>query len=516
MNSRVLNKFFFVLILKFFFGFNVLFTQERPNVIIILVDDMGFSDIGSYGSEIQTPNLDFLSSNGLRFSNAYNTSKCFPSRAALLTGLYPHLIGYDKTHKIERMKNAITLGEFFKMANYTTLWSGKHHSIENPVTRGFDHFSGLLDGASNHFNPGLKRDGQGKPAQKRNDKNYDQSFRKWVIEGEIISPYTPGKNFYSTDEFTNYALNWISNQQYEEPFFLYLSYTAPHDPLMAWPEDIEKYKGKYDLGYEEIRKKRFEKQKQLGIISQKHVLTKPDYENWNSLSLEKRKSESKKMEVYAAMIDRIDQNIGKLINVLKSRNQLNNTLILFASDNGGSSEDAERPVNNVGKIGSLTNWTSLKKSWANVSNTPYKYYKNWIFEGGIKTPLIVFWPKKIRKTNSIIESHVHFIDFLPTFSEILELNYPKFYNGENIIPLSGESFWTKMTQTDNLKRKTPLFWKWRDGKAVRLGKWKLTSQDNNWQLYNLKRDPTEINDLVLLKPRLNKKLQELYEKWYKN
>ena len=258
---------------------------------------MGFSDIGAYGSEIETPNIDRLAFEGIRFINAYNTSKCFPSRACLLTGLYSQQIGYHQTFRL-KMENAITLGELFKSAGYTTLWSGKHHSIENPIRRGFDHYSGLLDGASNHFNPGVKRDGEGQPAQKGWLKRSPTSYRNWVIEGEVFNPYTPeSRDFYTTDIFTNYALNWINNIGDENPFFLYLAYTAPHDPLMAWPEDIEKYKNHYNLGYEKIRKERFKKQKELGILDENAALSKAAYKEWDTLSNEDRAEESRTMAV---------------------------------------------------------------------------------------------------------------------------------------------------------------------------------------------------------------------------
>ncbi|MEK9609895.1 MAG: sulfatase-like hydrolase/transferase, partial [Flavobacteriaceae bacterium] len=198
--------------------------KNLPNVIVILVDDMGFSDLGSYGSEVATPNLDRLAFEGVRFTNAYNTSKCFPSRASLITGLYSQQTGYHQSFR-QSMRNSITLGELFQSQGYTTLWSGKHHSTENPINRGFNHYSGLLDGASNHFNPGLQREGEGQPAQK-GLKNNPMTYRNWVIEGEVFNPYTPtSKDFYSTDVFTDYALQWMDEMAAETPFFLYLSYT---------------------------------------------------------------------------------------------------------------------------------------------------------------------------------------------------------------------------------------------------------------------------------------------------
>jgi arylsulfatase len=488
--------------------------EAKPNVIFILVDDMGFSDIGAYGSEINTPNIDKLAFNGIRFSNAYNTSKCFPSRACLLTGLYSQQIGYNRTFKLP-MSNAITLGELFKMAGYTTMWSGKHHSIENPVNRGFDHYSGLLGGASNHFNPGLQRKGEGIPAQKRNSKkDVNAPYRNWAIDGQIISPYTPPKDFYTTDAFTDYALNWIDDKA-DSPFFLYMSYTAPHDPLMAWPKDIKKYKNKYNVGYEAIRENRFLKQKKMGVISESTLLSEPEYQNWDNLSVKERLIEAQKMEVYAAMIDRVDQNIGRLLSKLESMGELNNTLILFASDNGGSSANAERGIDQSGPIGSLTHWRSLQKNWANVSNTPYRQYKNWSHEGGIKTPLIAYWPKGINSKNKIVATPVHFIDIMSTFSDLLNIEYPTEYNGENIIPTSGKSFLSYFNSDDDVKRNSPLFWEWNNGKAVRQGDWKLVAYKNIWALYNLKNDPIEELNLIETNPKIADSLKLLYNDWLK-
>lgn len=284
--------------------------NEKPNVILILADDLGWSDIGCYGSEVATPNLDRMAEQGIRFTQMYNTAKCFPSRACILTGLYSQRTGYNLGYK-KPMSNAITLGEMFKSAGYTTMWAGKHHSTELPTTRGFDHYSGLFEGASNHFNPGKQREGEGPPAQKRPD-------RPWVIDGEIHQPYTPDKDFYTTDAFTDYGLGWLEqNQSENKPFFLYMAYTAPHDPLMAWPEDIDKYRGKYLSGYEATRNARFEKQKKIGLLPESYPLSEEIYQNWDSLSEDQKLQEDLKMAVYGAMIDRMDQNIGRLQAKLK-------------------------------------------------------------------------------------------------------------------------------------------------------------------------------------------------------
>ena len=472
---------------------------------------MGYSDLGSYGSEVATPNIDRLAYEGVRFTNAYNTSKCFPSRAAILTGLYSQQTGYHENFR-QPMRNAITLGELFRSAGYTTLWSGKHHSIENPVDRGFDHYSGLLDGAANHFNPGLKREGEGQPAQKGLKKT-PVTYRNWVIEGEVLNPYTPqSKDFYTTDVFTNYALDWMGQIKPEKPFFLYLSYTAPHDPLMAWPEDIEKYKNRYTEGYEVIRNQRFEKQKQLGILPKNTLLSQAEHTDWNSLTDEEKAEESKTMTVYAAMIDRLDQNIGRILEKLEKQGKLNNTLILFTSDNGGSSEVVNLP-GGYGEIGTATNWKSLGKNWANVSNTPFREYKNWSHEGGIKTPLIAYWPEKIKNKGFVSHKPVHFIDFLPTLQEVSGADYPQNLNGNIIFPSPGKSFLPQILGDASNERNDPIFWQWRHGKAIRDGNWKLVAHKDVWELYNLESDPVEEMNLIEKEKEKAAQLKARYEDW---
>lgn len=477
--------------------------NPKPNVILILADDLGWSDLGCYGSEVSTPNLDKMASQGIRFTQMYNTSKCFPSRASLLTGLYSQQTGYNKSYK-QPMNNAITLGELFKEAGYTTMWSGKQHSTELPTTRGFDHYSGLFEGASNHFNPGLQREGEGQPAQKRPD-------RPWVIDGEIIQPYTPSKDFYTTDAFTDYALGWMDKQKKDKPFFLYMSYTAPHDPLMAWPEDIEKYKGKYKEGYEAIRNARFQKQKELGLISADYPLSQSTFQNWDELSEEQKVEEDLKMAVYGAMIDRLDQNIGRLLSKLDEMQIRENTLILFLSDNGASSEVVNLK-NGTGEIGSLTRWTSLGPDWANVSNVPLRLFKNYSHEGGIKTPLIAYWPSGIKEGNQISNTPLHLIDLMPTLAELSKAKYPMEYNNQIIKPLDGISF-LPILKGEEVERGKPLFWEWLHGKAVRDGDWKLVALKNKWALYNLKTDPVEENDLSEEYPEKYKELELKYQQW---
>jgi len=487
-------------------------TGASPNILIILADDMGWSDLGCYGGEIQTPHLDRLAGEGIRFRQFRNTSKCMTSRASLLTGLYPQQCDMMLPQK---MKNAVTLGEVLKTAGYRTLWVGKHHGTENPVTRGFDRYYGLLQGACNHFNPGLQRPGEGKPARKGFD-------RPWGIDEKVILPYTPvNKDFYTTDAFTDYAIMYLDEYKDEDkPFLLYVAYTAPHDPLMAWPEDIEKYNGVYDEGFEAIRKARYKKQGDLGLIDERYALSAPIHKSWGELSLEERETESMRMQVYAAMVDCMDRNIGRILAKLEALNELENTLILFASDNGASAEVVEEGDNipGSGEMGSLTRWTSQERHWANVSNTPFRYFKNYSHEGGINTPLIAHWPKGITDPGRLSDFSGHFIDIMPTVLQVTGAAYPEEQNGENILPYEGTSI-VPVFQNRAVARAAPIFWQWDQGKAVINGKWKLVSwnddpeQPAEWELYDLDNDRSETEDLSEKHPVVVQQLSLLYDQW---
>ncbi len=468
--------------------------QELPNIILISVDDMGWSDLGCYGSEIHTPNIDELAEQGMRFTQFHNTSKCFPSRACLLTGIYAQQSGYDRSYK-EPLRNSVTLGEVLREAGYITLWSGKHHGLENPITRGFDHYYGLKDGACNHFNPGEQRPGEGAPARKSWGR--EKAKRAWCIDSLMFAPYTPEeKDFYTTDYFTNYAVNWLESYEDDNrPLFLYLAYTAPHDPLMAWPEDIAKYKGWYDEGYEPIRQKRYARQVEMNLIDETYRLSESTYPDWNTISPELKREESRKMEVYAAMIDRMDQNLGRVLKTLRKTGRAENTLIMFVSDNGASAEMVHIE-DDYGEIGTMTLWSSLGPQWANVSNTPFRYFKNYSYEGGINTPLIAWWPGKI-EPGTFSRFPGHFIDIMATCVDVTGAAYPDLFNGEEITPMQGESLLPAFTG-DNPARSNPMFWEWSRGQAVRNGDWKLVrwGKESPWDLYNVSEDPTEINNLA--------------------
>jgi len=485
--------------------------SAKPNIILISADDLGWSDIGCYGSEVQTPNLDNLAEGGMRFTLFHNTSKCFPSRACLLTGVYAQQNGYSKNFK-QPITNAVTLGEVLKTAGYRTLWSGKHHGLENPVTRGFDRYYGLKDGACNYFNPGNQRPGEGAPARKGAPRN--KTVRAWCIDSVMYNPYTPeARDFYTTDYFTNYALNWLDEYKNEEqPFFLYLAYNAPHDPLMAWPEDIAKYAGKYNEGYEKTRIARYQKQLEIGLIDKTYELSNPTYQNWESLDDSVRSDEVRKMEVYAAMIDRMDQNIGRVLTKLNEIGKDKNTLILFVSDNGASAEMVNIS-DDYGEIGSMTRWTSLGEDWANVGNTPFRFFKNFSYEGGINTPLIAYWPGKI-KSNSFSRFPGHFVDIMATFVDITGAEYPTEFKNQQITPLQGQSL-LPVFYGEKTNREKPIFWEWQNGQAVYDHSFKIVKEglENSWDLYNLESDPTETKNLAGEHLEKVKELEKLFDEW---
>jgi len=482
-----------------------------PNIILISADDLGWSDLGCYGSEVQTPHIDRLAQQGMRFTQFHNTSKCFPSRACLLTGLYAQQSGYDRSFR-QPLKNAVTLGEVLREAGYITLWSGKHHGLENPVYRGFDHYYGLKDGACNYFNPGEQRPSEGAPARKGLPGK--KINREWCIDSLLLMPYTPeAKDFYTTDYFTEYALKWLEEYRDDErPLFLYMAYTAPHDPLMAWPEDIRKYAGVYDAGYEKIRTERYIRQLESGLIDSTYRLSNPLFPPWDSIPGEMKKEEIRRMEVYAAMIDRLDQNIGKVLEKLKETGREENTLILFVSDNGASAEVVQIG-DDYGEIGSMTRWSSLEGRWANVSNTPFRYYKNYSYEGGINTPLIAWWPGKIG-AGSFSRFPGHFIDIMATLVDVTGAPYPAEYNGQVILPMAGESLLPAF-HGEPVTRLNPLFWEWQHGQAVRQGDWKLVRHgtEHDWDLYHVTSDPTECINLAPDNPRRVGEMEQLFLSW---
>ena len=473
--------------------------RTRPNFILVMVDDMGYSDIGCYGGEVKTPNLDKLAKDGLRFTQFYNTAKCHTTRAELLTGNYAYSIGDN------HMEHGATFGEVLRPIGYRTLISGKWHQVPLPTTRGFDRYYGLADGCSNFFNPGINaRPGEGLPGRKR------KSLRRWAIEDKVIMGYTsPDKKFYHTDAFTSYAIDRLDEYKGEEkPFVLYLPYTAPHYPLHAWPEDIAKYRGKYKIGWDKIREQRFKRMNEMGIIGPDHKLTPRASKAWEDLSDEQQDVEDLKMAVYAAMIDRVDQNLGLLFAKVKELGEWDNTLIMFLADNGACPEQP----NTTPDIppGPVESYRTVSVGWANASNTPYRKFKSTDYEGGIRTPFIAHWPGVIKPgmTNQV----GHIIDISATFRDITGAKYPKQIQGKKTKPPVGKSL-LPIFKGDERKPHKEIFWRFNRANAVRQGDLKVVRAGKVWELYDLKADPTETNNLAKERPMKTAELSQMWEDW---
>ena len=483
---------------------------DRPNIIFILVDDMGWSDIGCYGSEIKTPNIDSLATNGLRFTQFYNTSKCNTSRACLLTGTYAQQCGMMGAGTIV---NSVTLGEVLRTAGYRTLASGKHHGKENLMDRGFDHYYGLRDGCCNFWNPGVKREGEPEPGRKGRK-------RAWCDDAKTYQPYTPkDKKFYTTDAFTDKALAWLDEKEVKaKPFFLYLSYTAPHYPLHAWPEDIAKYKGKYDKGYKAIREARYTRMVEMGLVDpKKSPLPAWEDGDWNALTGVELEKVKLRMEIYAAMLDRVDQNIGRVLAKLKAQGKLDNTLIMFAADNGGCSEGAGGKFKStkLEDFGGIASYETVGKSWATVQNTPLRKWKNWSHEGGIRTPLVVSWPAKIKKTGGYTHQPGHLIDVMATVVELSGATYPKTVKDKPITPMQGVSL-LPILEGKPLERGKPIFWQWAGGGAIREGDMKAVFGGGNkgkWELHDLSKNLNETDDLAAKMPEKLAAMKAQWQTW---
>ena len=465
-----------------------------------MVDDMGYSDIGCYGGEVQTPNLDQLAKNGLRFTQFYNTAKCHTTRAELLTGNYAYSIGDHN------MEHGATFGEVLRPIGYRTLISGKWHQLPLPTTRGFDRYYGLADGCSNFFNPGLKaRPGEGPPGRKGKTR-----VRRWAIEDKVIMGYTsPDKKFYHTDAFTNYAIDRLDEYKKEDkPFALYLPYTAPHYPLHAWPEDIAKYRGKYKIGWDKIREQRFKRMNDMGIIGPNHKLTPRASKAWEDLSEEQQDVEDLKMAVYAAMIDRVDQNLGRLFAKVKELEEWENTLIMFLTDNGACPEQP----NTTPDIppGPVESYRTISVGWANASNTPYRKFKSTDYEGGIRTPFIAHWPDVIKPgmTNQV----GHIIDVSATFREITGAKYPKEILGKKTKPPLGKSL-LPIFKGKERKPHKEIYWRFNRANAIRQGDLKVVRAGKSWELYDLKADPTETKNLAKERPKKTAELAQMWEDW---
>lgn len=494
----------------------------KPNVILIMVDDMGYSDLGSYGSEISTPNLDRLAKEGTRLREFYNNSICAPTRASLLTGQYQHKAGvgyFDVNLGLPAYqgylnKESLTLGEVFRSGGYSTLLSGKWHvgsedQAQWPNQRGFDKFYGILKGASNYFDTKPLPFGKGYPVMllKNNEKQYPKE-----------------DSYYFTDEIGKNAIEFLDEQNKEnKPFFLYLAFTAPHWPLRAKPEDIAKYKGKFDKGWDVLRENRIQKLKENGIILPNQTISKRDEEvpEWNKLTYDEKQFWKAKMEVYAAMVDNMDQNVGKVLKKLKDLKKDQNTLIVFISDNGAQGGfSTYNPlkrglVKNDGPVGTSGSFDYQEQNWASLSNTPFRQYKNDMHEGGFSSPFIAWFPSKI-KAGRIDKGTGHIIDLAPTFYELAGIEYPTAYKGIKTNPLAGKSLLPVLfDNVSEVDRGAPLFWERAGNRAVRDGKWKLVSTypKYKWELYDLEKDRGETQDIADSNLAIVNKLSASYNDW---
>lgn len=483
---------------------------------------MGFSDIGCYGGEIPTPYIDSLAANGLRFAQFYNSARCSPTRAALLTGLLQHqtgmgILGEDPNQAApsdaaagytRRLNNqCVTLAELLKENGYHTYMAGKwhlgyHEQSTWPRQRGFDRFYGILAGATSYFQPnaprGLTLDNN--PQSKPSDSNY-----------------------YTTDAFTDHLIQFIREQPDNEPFFGYLAFNAPHWPLHAREEDIAKFVGKYSQGWDRIRESRWKKQVDLGVVQQKWGLSKRDdgARQWDSLSDQQQKQLDYRMAVYAAQVHRMDYQIGRVIEFLKEKNKLDNTMILFLSDNGGCAE----PYTDLGggkfdeiNVPEKNGAVSYGTGWANASNTPFRHYKAKLYEGGISTPLIIHWPSGLKTSpGAITQTRGYLSDIVPTVLEITGTNYPQEFHGHRIHPLYGRSF-APVLDGKSIEQPEWMFWEHYNDRAARKDDWKIIGRigKDSWELYDLATDRCEQNDLAKVHPEIVQDLSAAWTKWATN
>jgi arylsulfatase A-like enzyme len=516
-------------------------TDKKPNIILIMADDMGYSDIGCYGGEIRTPNLDGLAAGGVRFTQFYNTARCCPTRASLMTGLYQHQAGVghmmdDKGYESYRgdlNNRCVTIAEVMKLAGYSTYMAGKWHVTRYrgpegpkhswPRQRGFDRFFGTIHGAGSFYDPcSLTRDNTQIP---------------------------PGDDFYYTNSISDNAVKYIREHNADNPFFMYVAYTATHWPMHALPEDIARYKGRYDDGWDALRAERHKRMIEMGIVDEKWRLTPRDKAVPPWTEAKDKAWFARRMEVYAAMLDCMDQGIGRIISELKRSGRFENTLIFFLADNGGCAEEYGsrgkakpdpsepvvlkpmdkdelqpdmqpkvtrdgRPVRTGRGVmpGPADTYIAYGRPWANASNTPFRLYKHWVHEGGISTPLIAHWPTRIKTRNELRRQPGHLIDIMATCVDVAGAKYPSEYKGNRITPAEGRSL---VPAFDNKPiQREAIYWEHEGNRAVRKGKWKLVSKHpDKWELYDIEADRTELTNLAEKHPEKVEQLKALYESW---
>jgi arylsulfatase len=469
----------------------------------MMADDMGFSDLGCYGSEIATPNIDRLASGGLRFTQFYNTARCCPTRASLLTGLYPHQAGIGHmvadrgTPAYQGYLNdrCVTIAEAMREGGYTTMMSGKWHVGEQrphwPKDRGFDRYFGLISGSSSYFRV--------------------TEARPLVIEDQVYRP--KDDSFYMTDLFTDNAVKFLDeNGRGPKPFFLYTAFTSPHWPLHALPEDIARHRGKYRMGWDELRKRRHARMVELGIVDARWPLTPRDEDVPSWENAPDKDGWDLRMAVYAAQIDRMDQNVGRILRKLQEIGQAGNTLILFLADNGACAEVLDRGQKGA-LPGSPDSFTSYGVPWANASNTPFRLYKHWVHEGGIATPLIANWPGVIRQGGKLTGQVGHLVDVMATCVDVGGTPYPKTFKGNPITPMEGRSLRPVFEGRQRQGHPT-LCWEHEGNRAVRQENWKLVSRHpEGWELYDVAADRTELKNLAASQPQKVKEMAAAYDSW---
>lgn len=508
------------------------FQHDRPNVVVVLADDMGFSDIGPYGGEIATPSLDRLAAGGVRMSQFYNTARCSPSRASLLTGLHPHQTGVgvltyaDGPDGYPGALNdrCVTIAEVLGRAGYATYMSGKWHltgaraepDCTWPTRRGFDHFFGTIDGAANYWNPtSLHRD-----------------------ESPILEQDLP-HDFYYTDAISDAAVEFVTGHDDERPFFMYVAYTAPHWPLHAREEDIAECAHRYDAGWDELRQARHHRLVEEGILDGAWAPSPrdPEVPAWEDATA--HEWEARRMEVYAAQIQVMDRGIGRIVEALSTRGELENTLILFLSDNGGCAEvlsagymdelehrirsmrthtrDGERVFRgNVHDIapGPESTYATYGRAWANVSNTPFREYKHWVHEGGIATPLIAHWPNGLRESGVVRHDPHQLPDIMATVLDAVRVDYPEAFRDRDLLPLEGTTMLPAWRGSSDTADDHTLFWEHEGNGAVRRGRWKLVRKyPGDWELYDMMNDRAELHDLSAERREVVSELSDAYERW---
>ncbi|MDM0044388.1 arylsulfatase [Variovorax dokdonensis] len=512
-------------------------SAKKPNVLLILNDDMGYSDIGCYGGEVMTPNLDRLAEHGLRFSQFYNTARCSPSRASLLTGLHPHQTGigiltYDfgpEGYAGNLNRRCVTIPEALKASGYRSYMSGKWHVASNlteptdawPMQRGFDEFFGTIIGAGSFYDPNTLTRGN---TNVEHEASADESW------------------FY-TDAISDEAAQFVrqhASEHPDKPFFQYVAYTAPHWPLHAHDEDIAKYKGRFDAGWDELRTARLARLVESGILKDIWPLTDRDETQPPWTEADHKAWLLRCMEVYAAQIDRMDQGIGRILKALEETDQLDNTLVIFLADNGACAEDIPEHVtvdelvhklriakshtrkgepvhfgNNPQLMpGPENTYQSYGTAWANLSNAPFRLYKHWIHEGGISTPLIMHWPKGIAHRGEVRHSPGYLPDIMATILDITATHYPEHADGQPIDPLEGHSL--QPAFAGDAMDRPPMFWEHEGNAAVRIGQWKLVRKfPGEWELYDMEADRTELNNLAAQHTERVADMKARYEAWAK-